>query len=212
MHPCGLPFSVLFFCIQVRAGPWNLLAGSSRENDLKQLERANPKSSDSSGEIEPPGSGEFRGEHFGYLLLGLFESRQPLLQCFCIVRPQVLDIQDGQIPRFKDLHGLTQGRRVGTMKNAFSGPRAERKRMIAPYEMEESAPGFGERAVDDTPQVSVVFPSNVFQHSYGDKRITLAGDVPVVVFDEFHLVTESQLFCSPAGDRYRGAGDREAEP
>ena len=53
--------------------------------------------------------------------------------------------------------------------------------MIAPYKVEESAPGFGERAVDDTPQISVVFPSNVFQHSYRDKRIALAGDVPVIV-------------------------------
>src|SRR6266700_1224132 len=87
------------------------------------------------------------------------------------------------------------------MKNAFSGPRAEGLRMIAPYKVEESAPGFGERAVDDTPQVSVVFSSNVFQHSHGDKRITLAGDVPVVVFDEFHSVAESQFSCPPAGDQ-----------
>jgi len=73
--------------------------------------------------------------------------------------------------------------------------------MIAAYKVEESAPGFGERAVDDTPQVSVVFPSKVFQHSYRDKRITLAGDVPVIVFDELHSVAESQFFCSPAGDQ-----------
>ena len=65
--------------------------------------------------------------------------------------PQILDIQDGQIPRFKELHDLTQGGWVGTRKNALSGPRAEGKRMIAPYKVEESAPGFGERAVDDTP-------------------------------------------------------------
>jgi len=31
-----------------------------------------------------------------------------------------------------------------------------------------------------------VFPSNVVPTFLWDKRITLAGDVPVVVFDEFH--------------------------
>jgi hypothetical protein len=186
MHPFGLLLFVLFFCIQVRSSPRNSLAGSSRENDLKQLQRAGTKSGDSSGEVQPPGSHEFRAEHFAYLLFGLLESRQPLLQCFCIVGPQVLDIQDGQIPRFKHLHDFTQCGCVGARKNAFSGPRAEGTRMIAPYKVEKSAPGFGKRAVDDTPQLSVVFPSNVFQHSYGDKRITLAGNVPVIVFDEYH--------------------------
>src|SRR2546422_254910 len=129
------------------------------------------------------------------------ESRKTMLQCFCIVAPQVLDVQDGQIPRFKDLHDLAERRCVGAGENAFSGPGAERARIIAPYEVEESVPSFGERLVDDAPQVPVVFPSDVFQHSHGDERITRAGDVPVIVFDEFHLVVESQFFGSPAGEQ-----------
>ena len=201
MHPFGLLLFVLFFCIQVRARPWNLPAVLSCENDLKQLKRANTKSGDSFGEVEAPGSHKFRGEHFGYLLLALLESRQPLLQCFCIVEPQVFDIQDGQIPRFKDLHDLAQRGCVGTGKNVFSGPGAEGERMIVPYKVEESAAGFAERAVDDTPQVPVVLPSNVFQHSYRDKGITLTGDVPVIVFDELHAVAESQFFRPAAGDQ-----------
>src|SRR6267143_5907452 len=144
MHPFGLPLFVPFFCIQVRARPWNLPAVSSRENELKQLKRANTKSGDRFGEVEPPGSHEFRAEHFGYLLLALLESRQPVLQCFCIVEPQVFDIQDGQIPRFKDLHDLAQRGRVGARKNVFSSPSAEGKRMIVPYKVEESAAVFGE--------------------------------------------------------------------
>ena len=167
------------------------------------------KCRDSTGEVEPPGPHEIRAEHFGYLPTGLFKSRQPVLQCFCIVRPQVLDIQDGQIPRFKDLHGLAQRGRVGTLKDPLSGPGAEGARMIAPNKMEESAAGFGERAVDDAAQIPVVFPPDMFQHSQGDKGITLAGDVAVIVFDEFHLVAESQFFCPPAGEQDLLAGNIE---
>src|ERR1700687_2032415 len=143
MHPFVLLLLVLIFCIEVRARPWNLLVGSARENELKKLKRADMKCGDGTGEVEPPGSHEIRVEHFGYFLTGLFKSRQPVLQCFCIMRPQVFDIQDGQIPRFENLHGLAQRGSVGTLKDALSGPRAEGTRMIAPNKMKQSAPGFG---------------------------------------------------------------------
>jgi len=97
MHPWGLLLLVSLFFIQVCARPWNLAPVRSRKNDLKQLKRANTKPGDRFAEVEPPGSREFRAEHFGYLLLALLESRQPVLHCFCIVEPQVFDIQDGQI-------------------------------------------------------------------------------------------------------------------
>jgi hypothetical protein len=166
------------------------LTSSSGEDNLKQLQCSDSKAGDGPGEIEPPSSHEFRPKHPGYLVCRVLKSLQPALQGLCIVGPQVLDIENGEFPRLEDIHHLTKGRCIRTRENTFSCPVAEGTRPITSDGLEESASGMFQTTVNNPSHLHVVFKSNVFEHSYGHESVTLSGNVPIIIFEEFHTVAE----------------------
>jgi len=61
--------------------------------------------------------------------------------------------------------------------------------------------GTFQTTVNNPSHLRVVFQSNVFDHSYGHGSVTLSGNVPIIVFDEFHTVAEFRFLravASPA--------------
>ena len=68
------------------------------------------------------------------------------------MQANVLDIQDGQIMRFKDRVHLGQRRRVCTRENAAFDPRVERLAAISADRMDQAASVGGKAAIDDVAQ------------------------------------------------------------
>jgi hypothetical protein len=66
-----------------------------------------------------------------------------------IVRSQVLDVEDGYFPRFKNIHSLANGWHVSARKDTLLGPGAEGARFIASDEMQKPPSRFVERTMDN---------------------------------------------------------------
>src|ERR1017187_9366670 len=113
-----------------------------------------------------------------------------MLQGFSIVVSKILNVQHRKIPRLEYIHDLTKRRDAGSWENALSDPRTEWAQLVASDEMQQSASGISDGAMDDAPQVFIMFRSNVLQHPNRDKGVIVSGNVPVVVLDKFHLVTK----------------------
>jgi len=107
-----------------------------------------------------------------------------------IVGSKVLSVQQRKIPRLEYVHNLTKRWNVGSRENALSDPWTEWTRLVASNEMQESTSRISDTLMDDTPQVFVMFPSNVLHHTHGDKGVVMSRDIPVVVLDKFLMMTE----------------------
>jgi len=102
-----------------------------------------------------------------------FKSLQPVLQGLGVVRAEVLNIENAELPWLEDIHYLAERRRIRAREYALSCPITEGALPITSDGLEQAASGMVQRTVDDPPHLHVVLRSNVFEHSHGHESHTL---------------------------------------
>src|SRR5512137_2862617 len=117
-------------CGEMGAGQGDEVVGRAREDDLEQLQEANPEIGDAAGKVKPPGADKGLIEHLPDLLAVLFEALQPLFAGSSVVQAQVFHVEDGELPRFEQLHHLAQRRRVAAGEDPLQKPGAHGGRNV----------------------------------------------------------------------------------
>ena len=127
---------------------------------------------------------------------GAVEAVTPVAQGLRVVKAEVLDVEDGVIPRLEERrHHLAQCGRICAGEDSFSDPGTQGTRAIHADEMQKSAAGIADGAVDHFTESAIIFRANVLEHSDRDEDIELAANISVIVFNEFHAISEAATLC-----------------
>src|SRR3569833_559918 len=84
--------------VDIVASPGHVVALSRRKQHLEQLQRAGSERGDGAGEIQPPHTDELLVKHLRNLVARPVVQIHPMTQRTCVVQPDVLDVQNRQIP------------------------------------------------------------------------------------------------------------------
>src|SRR4051812_2980574 len=157
--------------VDVVTSPGHIVALSRRKQHLEQLQRASSERSDGAGEIQPPHADELLVKHLRNLVARAVVQVHPMTQRAGIVQPDILDIQDREIPGLENLRQFTEGGRTGARENALFDPGMHRSREIATDGVDQATAYISQTLRDHSTQRRVVLDTDVLEHAHGDECI-----------------------------------------
>src|ERR1019366_5414049 len=107
---------------------------------------------------------------------------------------QIFDVEHAVVLRFEDLHRLPERWAVSAREDPLSGPDTERLRTIAADEMQKSAAGVADGAMNHAAQLRIVLATHVLQHADRNKHVEPAADIAVIVLDKFDSSGDTRFF------------------
>ena len=114
-----------------------------------------------------------------------------MLQCPRVVQPQVLHVQHRQAAILEQPHQLADGGHVTAREDPFLDPGVDRARPVAADGVDQADAVGLQGPPDDAGERRVIVGSDVLQHADRHKGVAVAGDVAIVVLDEFDAVREA---------------------
>src|SRR5882724_3032865 len=102
-----------------------------------------------------------------------------------VMQADVLDVENREIPGLEDLHHFAQGRWIRAGENALFDPGVHGGGTVSADGVNQAATHVAQTLLNDPTQSGVVFNADVLEHANRYERVVLAGDVSIVILDEF---------------------------